>query len=83
MKDSIKAWNDKYSEVQGTPAYTQFAAECQAKINGRWKFVGYGVPAPGDGYKLQKHNGKVYLVKGNDRYVIEPHIMEFFEEETK
>lgn len=76
---NIQAWNDKYSEVKGTPEYTHYVAECQAKINGRWQFVGYGVPSPTQEYQIKKSGGKVYLVSGNDRFVIKDESTDFIE----
>lgn len=70
MKEKIQAWNDKYSEVKGTPEFTNYLAERHAKINGRWQFVGHGIPSPAKDYTLKKYKGTVYLVSGDERYVI-------------
>jgi hypothetical protein len=74
MKEKIQAWNDKYNAVKGTPEYSKYLAEYQAKINGRWKYIGHGVPSPGREYTVKKYGGKVYLVTtksdGEYRYVI-------------
>jgi hypothetical protein len=86
MKDGIQQWNDKYSEVKGTPAFSKYITERHAKINGRWKFVGHGVPSPAQEYQIKKTGGKVYLVNGDQRFVIKDgstDFMEFFKAETK
>ena len=70
MKGKIQAWNDKFTEVKGTPEYSKYIAERHAKINGRWKFVGHGIPSPARDYTIKKHNGTVYLVCGDERYII-------------
>lgn len=66
----LHEWQAKYAEVKGTPEHFKYAAEYQSKINGRWKFVGYGVPNPERAYTVSKRGGKVYLVAGNARYVV-------------
>ena len=76
---NIQAWNDKYSEVKGTPEYSRYVAEYQSKINGRWKFVGYGVPSPNQEYQIKKSGGNVYLVSGTERFVIKDSNTDFME----
>ena len=70
MKEKIQAWNDKYSEVKGTPEFTNYLAERHAKINGRWKFVGHGIPSNAKEYTLKTYKGTVCLVNDDERYVI-------------
>lgn len=68
----LQEWKSKYEAAKGTPEYFKYMTEYQSKINGRWKFVGHGVPNPERKYTVSKRNGKMYLVTadGNARYVI-------------
>lgn len=69
---NIQKWKDDYLNARGTADYFKYLAEYQVKVNGRWKFVGQGVPNPERQYNVSKRSGKVYLVTtdGNARYVV-------------
>ena len=69
---NIQKWKDEYLKAKGTPDFYKYLAEYQAKVNGRWKFVGQGVPNPERKYNVAKYKDKVYLVTtdGNARYVV-------------
>lgn len=69
---NIQEWKDKFEAARGTADHFKYLTEYQAKVNGRWKFVGHGVPNPTRKYNVAKYKGKVYLVTtdGNARYVI-------------
>ena len=61
----LQEWKSKYEAAKGTPEHFKDVAEYQSKINGRWKFVGHGVPNPERQYDIKKHGGKMYLVSAN------------------
>jgi hypothetical protein len=69
---NIQEWQEKYLESKGTSSFSKYLTEYQAKVNGRWKFVGHGVPNPERKYNVSKYKDKIYLVSpdGNSRYVI-------------
>lgn len=69
---NIQEWKDKFEAARGTAEHFKYLVEYQSKVNGRWKFVGHGVPNPERQYKVAKYKGKVYLVTadGNARYVV-------------
>ena len=68
----LQEWKSKYEAAKGTPEHFKYVTEYQSKINGRWKFVGHGVPNPERQYDIKKHGGKMYLVSanGNSRFVV-------------
>lgn len=76
---NLQEWKSKYDAAKGTPEHFKYTAEYQSKINGRWKFVGHGVPNPERTYTVAKRNGKMYLVTadGNARYVIKDGYTDF------